>query len=176
MRIRTVRRRSPSPLWQGGRMTIARAFRQFVCRLMVGVLLFGQMAIAAYACPALSGAPQSLPTMAMDASAATMPGDAAGASMAVSPDTSATSDMAAMAGCDQIDDSTANLCVEHCHFGQQSADHASAPTVPAALLTTLYTLPVQPEALGLSRPSADSDFKRVAAAPPHAILHCCFRI
>ena len=53
---------------------------------------------------------------------------------------------------DQIDDSAANLCVEHCRFGQQSADHASAPTVPAALLTTLYTLPVLPEPPGHARP------------------------
>lgn len=151
-------------------MTMARAFRRFVCRLMLGVLVFGQMAIAAYACPALSGAPQSLPAMAMGASAATMPGDEAGASMAVSPD------MSAMTSCDQIDDSATNLCAEHCRFGQQSADHASAPTVPAALLTTLYTLPVQPEPLGHGWPSADSKFKRVATSPPHAILHCCFRI
>ena len=149
-------------------MTMTRAFSRFVCRLLLGVLVFGQMAIAAYACPALSGAPQSLPTMVMGALVATMPDDEAGASMAVSADMSATSDMAAMTSCDQI--------VEHCRFGQQSADHASAPTVPAALLTTLYTLPVQPEPLGHGCPSADSKFKRVAASPPHAILHCCFRI
>lgn len=157
-------------------MTMTRAFRQFVCRLMLGVLVFGQMAIAAYACPALSGAPQSLPTMAMNASVAAMPSDDAGASMAMSADVAATPDMAAMANCDQIDDSAANLCVEHCRFGQQSADHASAPTVPAALLTTLYTLPVLPEPLGHGRPPADSKFQHVAASPPHAILHCCFRI
>lgn len=154
-------------------MTMTRMFRRFVCRLMLGVLVFGQMAIAAYACPALSGMPQSVPTMALNASAAAMPGDAADASMAVSPDMAAMSDMAS---CDQIDDNAANLCVEHCRFGQQSADHASAPTVPAALLTTLYTLPVLPEPLGHGWPSADSKFQRVAASPPHAILHCCFRI
>ncbi|GHU51917.1 hypothetical protein FACS1894200_12410 [Spirochaetia bacterium] len=113
-------------------MTMTRMFRRFVCRLMLGVLVFGQLAIAAYACPALSGMPQSLPTMALNASAAAMPGDEAGAAMAVSPDMVATSDMAAMASCDQIDDNAANLCVEHCRFGQQSADHASTPTVPAA--------------------------------------------
>ena len=157
-------------------MTMTRAFRQFFCRLMLGVLVFGQMAIAAYACPALSGAPKSLPTMAMNASVATVPDDEASASMGVSSGTPATSDMTAMMGCDQIDDNAANLCAEHCRFGQQSADHASAPTVPAALLTPLYTLPVQPEALGHGWPSADSKFKRVAASPPHAILHCCFRI
>jgi len=157
-------------------VTMTRAFRRFVCRLMLGVLVFGQMAIAAYACPALSGPPHSLPAMAVTASIAAMPDDMRGASMAVSLDTAATPDMAAMAACDQVDDGAANLCAEHCRFGQQSADHASTPTVPAALLTTLYPLPVQPEPLGHIRPSVDSKFKRVAASPPHAILHCCFRI
>ena len=33
-------------------MTMTRMFRRFVCRLMLGVLVFGQLAIAAYACPA----------------------------------------------------------------------------------------------------------------------------
>lgn len=156
-------------------MTTTRAFRRFVCQLMLGVLVFSQMAIAAYACPALSGAPQSFSMVATDASIAAMPSAEDQATMAMSPDPSATPAVAMM-GCDQIDDSTTNLCAEHCHYGQQSADHASAPTVPAALLTTLYTLPVQPEPLGHGWPSADSKFKRVAASPPHAILHCCFRI
>lgn len=154
-------------------MTMTRAFRQFVCRLMLGALVFGQMAIAAYACPALSGAPQSLPTMAMNASVAAMPSDDVSASMAMSADVAATPDMAS---CDQIDDSAANLCVEHCRFGQHSADHASTPTVSAALLTAIYTLPVQPEPHGHGLPPANSKFQHVAASPPHAILHCCFRI
>ncbi len=156
--------------------TMTSAFRCIVCRLMLGILLFGQMAIAAYACPALSGALQSGPMMGMNASAALVPDGEADALTAVWSDTPATSDMVAMTGCEQIDDRATHLCVEHCRFGQQSADHASAPIVPSALLTILYILPLQPEPLGLGWPSADSKFKHVAASPPHAILHCCFRI
>ncbi|CAN7768930.1 hypothetical protein LJR084_007505 [Variovorax sp. LjRoot84] len=140
-------------------MTMTRDLRRFVCRLLIGVLVFAQMAIAAYACPTLSAAPESLSMVAMDASVAATPGEEA-----------------AMVGCDQIDNSAPNLCAEHCRFGQQSADHTPAPTVPAALLTTLYTLPVQPEHLGHVRPPADMELEQVAASPPLAILHCCFRI
>jgi len=76
-------------------MTMTRSLKRFVCRLLIGVLAFSQMAIAAYACPALSGAPQSLPMMAMGASIAAIPDEEAGASMAVSSDTSATPAIAA---------------------------------------------------------------------------------
>lgn len=157
-------------------MTMTRTFRRFVCRLLLGVLVFGQMAIAAYACPALSGAPQSLPMMAMNASAAAMPDDEAGTSMAMLPDASAAPAVVAMTGCGQVDDSAVNLCAEHCRFGQQSADHAPAPAVPAVLMTALYAFPAPPEPLGHVRPPADMEFEQVAASPPHAILHCCFRI
>lgn len=160
-------------------MTMTRAFRRFVCRLMLGVLVFGQMAIAAYACPALSGTPQILPAMAMNESVEKIPDYEAVSLMAASPDMfamSVTSDMADITGCNHIDESAANQCVEHCHFGQQSVGHASAATVPAALLATLYTLPFQHEPFGHGWPSADSKFKRIVASRPHAILHCCFRI
>lgn len=153
-------------------MTTTRAVRRFVCEVMLGVLVFCQMAIAAYPCPALSGSPQSHLISAMTAPAASLP-EEAGASMAVWSDTS---DMAAMVGCNQIDDSAVNLCTEHCRFGQQSADHASVPIVSAALLTVLYPSPVQLEPLGRDWPLANSKFKHVGASPPHAILHCCFRI
>ena len=149
-------------------MLMTRSLKRFVCRLLIGGLVFAQMAIAAYACPALSGAPQSLSMAAMGTSVA---------AITMSPDASAMpTEDAAMTGCEQIDDSVPNLCAEHCRFGQQSADHTPVPTVPAALLTTLYTLPVQPEPLGHVRTPADMEFQRVAASPPLAILHCCFRI
>jgi hypothetical protein len=158
-------------------MTMTRAFRRFVCRLLLGVLVFGQMAIAAYACPALSGAPQFLPMAAMDASIATMSDQKADAMTAVSHDASAMQvDSAMAAGCAQVDNSTPNLCAGHCSFGQQSADHTPAPSVPAAVPITLYTLPLSPEPLGHVRLLAGMKFKQVAAPPPHAILHCCFRI
>lgn len=106
-------------------MMMTRALRRLVCRLMIGLLVFSQMAIAAYACPSLSSARQALPAMAMDDSVAGMPGEEAHGAMSMSPEASATP-TAIRLGCDQIDDNAPNLCVEHCHFGQQSADHPSA--------------------------------------------------
>ena len=37
---------------------MTKVFRRWVCRLMVGVVVFAQMSIAAYACPAASGSAQ----------------------------------------------------------------------------------------------------------------------
>jgi hypothetical protein len=141
-------------------MTMSRGFRRLVGRLLIGVMVLAQMAIAAFACPTLLSTPQSDAPVAMGAS----------------PDTTASTEDGGVAGCDQMDNSAPNLCAEHCHFGQQSADQSPAPTVAAAILTALYTLPAQPEPQGHVQFRADMDIEQAAASPPHAILHCCFRI
>lgn len=138
-------------------MTMLRALRHWICRLMVGVILFAQMSVAAYACPSgmVSG---------------NAPADAITA-------------MGAMIDCDQmgegmgkhLDQANPGLCAEHCHPTQQS-DHTQVPTVPAALLIALYTVALTVDATrpdGLA-PTADSRLH--AAPPPLSILHCCFRI
>ena len=124
---------------------------------MVGVILFAQMSVAAYACPSnmVSG------NATADAITA----------------------MGAMVDCEQmgegmgrhLDQANPGLCAEHCHPTQQS-DHTQAPTVPAALLIALYTVALTVDASrpdGLA-PTADSRLH--AAPPPLSILHCCFRI
>lgn len=126
---------------------------------LIGVLLTAQMAIAAYACPAilrvasqvnLQDKPSEVPAVAV---------------------------LAARAHCDMggLPDSTApNLCAEHCKYGQQ-IDHGSTLTVPAAVLAALYVVRPAPEvARPLPVPANLSAL--VAAAPPHAILHCVYRI
>lgn len=138
-------------------MTMPRAFKHWICRLMVGVILFAQMSVAAYACPSnmVSG------NATADAITA----------------------MGAMVDCEQmgegmgrhLDQANPGLCAEHCHPTQQS-DHTQAPTVPAALLIALYTVALTVDASrpdGLA-PTADSRLH--AAPPPLSILHCCFRI
>jgi hypothetical protein len=138
-------------------MTMPRALKHWICRLMVGVILFAQMSVAAYACPrnVVSG---------------NAPSDAITA-------------MGAMIDCDQMDEgmgrhldqANPGLCAEHCHPTQQS-DHTQVPTVPAALLIALYTVTLTVDASrpdGLA-PTADSRLH--AAPPPLSILHCCFRI
>jgi len=126
--------------------------RRFVCRLLLGALLFTQGALAAYACPAGAGASdQNL--------AAAMPAD-----------------------CDQMgpnaamDADTPNLCLAHCQSAQQSNDHPHAPTVQAVMINVLtIELPDLKAQAGSGR-AAIVEHVPAAASPPHTILHCCFRI
>lgn len=146
-------------------MVISRAFSKAVSSLLIGVLLFAQFAVASYACPRLSGMTslQRDEAMVMPSTAASDGGIAAAKSTDMAP------------GCDQIDQDAANLCAEHCRFGQQSADTAPVPVVPVAVPTFLYSLPLEPAPLlGSSRSMPASDVS--VAAPPHAILHCVYRI
>ena len=144
---------------------MTRRFLRSVCKLLVGVVLLAQMAVSAYACPGLAAA-----KMQMSSAAAVVgdqpgvPGGAAVQAMTYCED---------MAGV--MDSSFANLCAEHCHQGQQS-DHAATVSVPAVLLNALYVTPLAPEPTAAPRPAADATSALVAASPPHAILHCCFRI
>lgn len=133
---------------------MTRRWLHSVARGLVGVLLFAQIAIAAYACPALS------PAMAAETQ---MPASVA----------------APMPDCDgmgaTMDPSAANLCAEHCKVGQQS-DQASTLTVPAVLLSVLYTTALVTEPALPPRAAAASPSALVAASPPHTILHCVYRI
>jgi hypothetical protein len=135
-------------------MTLSRALRKAIGRLLIGVLLFAQFMVASYACSELSG----------------MPSTPKGHDVMVVADMSP--------GCDQMDHDAANLCAEHCRFGQQSADTAAVSVVLAAMPTLLYSLPVEPaHLLGSGRPNPATGISlAAAAAPPHAILHCVFRI
>ena len=70
-----------------------------------------------------------------------------------------------------------NVCMAHCQFGKQSADHTPAPTVSPALMTVMYTLPPVEKAVAarVLRTSIVLRGPPGASEPPHAILHCCFR-
>ena len=124
-----------------------------VCRLLIAAVLFAQMAVAAYACPSLV---KSRLDSTTDATAAKTPGDC--------------DHMAGM-----LDSASPGLCSAHCHNHEQSADHADAPTLPPALFATLYWL-VIPEMAEPAVHSPDASVLHAALPPPHAILHCCFRI
>ena len=146
-------------------MSLSRALRQNVSRLLIGVVLFAQLAVASYACPGLKvmgsagngGAATAMHEQVMDTAAEPA---------VMSP------------GCDQMDPDAANLCAEHCHQGQQSADTANVPAVSLGIPTLLYSLPLEPQcSLGSGRsfPARDACLD-AAPEPPHAILHCVFRI
>jgi hypothetical protein len=160
-----------------------RRFVRGLARCLAGVLFLAQMTVAAYACPGLSftiaaGVPMgqmhamtqtpepAAPQAEVSSDAAADAAAAADGMAAQMPDCSG---MAAA-----MDPNAANLCAEHCKYGQQS-DHASTLTVPAVILNALYTTPVVPPA-PLPRSAAALAGAPVAAFPPHAILHCVFRI
>ena len=151
-------------------MILTRALRKAISRLLICVLVFAQFAVASHACPSLMGTAEMAngnPAIAMAMTATT------------SPDASQAATPAAMPpGCDQIDPDAANLCAEHCHQGQQSADTASAPVVNLGIPAFLYSLPLEPQhSLGSGRSFPAPDARLDAAPePPHAILHCVFRI
>lgn len=139
---------------------MTRSILRTVARCLVGVLLFAQMAIAAYTCPGLASA---------------MAGDAQRRDASVTPMAMA----APMVNCDDMagsmDPASANLCAEHCKYGQQS-DHVPTLVVPVAVLNALYATPLVPEAAPPSRPAAATLSALVAAFPPRTVLHCVYRI
>ena len=146
-----------------------RGFLRAVARGLVGVLFMAQTAIAAYACPALSSS--------MAAANMQMPPTSAGpderGEASVGMPMAQTSISDGMAGA--MDVSSPNLCAEHCKYGQQS-DQAPTLNAPAAVLTALYATPLVPEMAPPPRPAAATMSALVAASPPHAILHCVYRI
>lgn len=147
---------------------MTRRFLRLVCQGLIGVLLFAQMAVAAYACPGLSS------TASMDMQMS-LPGASGGdlRDVAMPAASGQMADCADMAG--PMDGANVNLCAEHCHYGQQS-HQVPALTVPVALLTALYVTPLAPEPISTPRLVAAAAGMLAAASPPHAILHCCFRI
>lgn len=147
---------------------MTRNFLRRVARGLVGVVLLAQLSIAAYACPGISSALQ-----------ASRQATAIGTPMSEPDDTAALRMAAQAPACDDMagamDPAFANLCAEHCKYGQQS-DQASTVNAPAAALVALYALPLAPQAAPPPRPAAASMSALVAASPPHAILHCVYRI
>ena len=135
---------------------MSRSLLRRVAGWLVGVLLLAQMAVASYACPALSAALRAgqAPQAAAQAMAAAMP------------------DCSEMAGA--LDPGSANLCAEHCKYGQQS-DQAPSLLLPVALLTVLYTTPPA-SAPALPSAAAAAQDARLAPPPGHAVLHCVYRL
>ncbi len=85
---------------------------------------------------------------------------------------------AQIAGCDgmlgAMDPPADKLCAEHCNYGHQS-DQAASVVLPAVLMTPLYVVTPMPPPSVASQPAIDLS-ALAEAAPPLAILHCCFRI
>lgn len=149
--------------------------RRSICRLLIGVLVSTQLAIAAYACAGIArmampgrGLPIAA-AMAMDRPGVADPaGSISGAA--------ANQDEGTGPGCSRLDPALPNLCVAHQQYGQQSAEHSPAPTVTVAVLIGLYTLAPLGESSERTGPAAGPGDPAAAVDPPHAVLHCCLRI
>jgi hypothetical protein len=91
-----------------------RALHRLIAKIGIAAVLFTQLAVAAYACPVLTGPDHNMSArMAADGHAA-------------------------MPGCEKADAGNPNLCLQHCHAGIQSVESAPQlpmPASPAMLLT-----------------------------------------
>ncbi len=133
-----------------------------LARWIVVVLLLGQIAIAAHACPVLRGnAADVRQTSAVGVDC-----------LMAAADENLLADVVVPVG--TLDADSPNLCTEHCLYGQQS-DHTSNVNVPIAV--PLAPFENNPPRLVESRlrPTVTSANDLVSACRPHAILHCVRR-
>jgi hypothetical protein len=144
-----------------------RRYVRLLSWMLVGTLLYGQMAIAAYACPG-QVSPAGVGVSAASIHPTLSPVDD---TVAATSSTHA-GDCAGMSG--QMDPSASKLCADHCNYGHQS-DQTSNLTLPTVLLTLLYVAqPTESPSVPL-QPAAELS-ALAEASPPLAILHCRFRI
>ena len=123
-----------------------RAFQRLVAKIGIAAVLFTQLAVAAYACPALTGADDSMPAAMAD-------------------------DMqAAMLSCEELDVSNPNLCLQHCQAGSQSMQTTQLSIPPAATIRLTVLEPVQPvSSLGTTTLSVLAE--REISPPPLIRFH-----
>lgn len=135
-------------------MRLSRAARSWWSRSLVASLLFLQLASAAYACAMQSTKPANTSMAGMPCAQAM-----------------AAADMSTM------DLDQPGLCREHCKGGTQATEPAPTASLVAPAMVALFVIaaPFLPasEACGWQPGQVERDS---APPPPHAILHCCFRI
>ena len=149
----------------------ARTLRHLICRMLVAAVVFAHTAVASYGCSRLPGTPTAVQLHAA------MVAGAVQSDAATQHDAPTSSDANGAMEHDAMSHMVPGLCVGHCQLGNQSADHAPAPSVSPALLTTLYVLAPadrgsEPQIGLMRRPTQGSP---PPADPPHTILHCCLR-
>lgn len=134
-------------------MNLPRRSRLIAAAITLFSILFMQLAVASYACPALDlGENQAVQAVS------NMPvGD--------------------MDSCDESDPEQPSLCYAHGQAGNQSLDKPGAPSLQPFLAIgfwlPLAAIDVAPHPASTAH---QSTFFRHATAPPLAIRNCCFRI
>jgi hypothetical protein len=153
-------------------MKMTRSFKRVVCQVLAGALLFAQLAGASYACPWLSHSRATVEQIPTSVGQETVFADTAA-------DMSADAGSGTAMDCEQMavrpDQKSPNLCVQDCQHGQQ-VSQSKPPTFSAVFLVASYFVPPAPAALRTPLLRAACPDLLAAISPPHAILHCCFRI
>jgi hypothetical protein len=114
-------------------------FKRLIAKTVVAAFMFAQLAVAAYACPAVGGPASVIAAANADAMHAAMP------------------------GCDmRKSDGNPNLCLQHCQAGDQSVQTLSPIAVPAFAAVSTWTIlePVLAQ--------ADPGITFISAWPHHA--------
>ncbi|UUZ63202.1 hypothetical protein LP417_26640 [Polaromonas sp. P1-6] len=132
-------------------MTRNRRTRLITALFVLVSLLFMQLAVASYACPAAASKVAEVTTMAE-----------AGMPCAESTPLN-------------MDDEQPNLCQAHCQTGQQTADKFELPSpVAISVLPADFTVPVNVPVFW-GAPLQSPHLMRTTA-PPVTIRNCCFRL
>lgn len=133
---------------------LSRPSRLVAAAITLFSILFMQLAVAAYACPALSVQHES---------------EVARMSAYAPPDE--------MPACDEMDPVQPSLCDAYHQPDSQSLDKPGAPPVQP-FLAIGFGLPLLPldVAYQPDSTSANRPFLTRTTSPPLAIRHCCFRI
>ena len=137
---------------------LSRPSRLVAAAITLFSLLFMQLAVAAYACPALSVEHGSAVAGTSAPMAATAPPDE-------------------MPACHEMDPVQPSLCDAYQKSDNQSLDKPAVPPL-APFLAVGFGLPLLPLD-GVYRPDfsfANPHFLTRVTSPPLAIRHCCFRI
>lgn len=131
---------------------MTRSYKRTLARLLLGVLVYAQLAVAAYACGV---------------------GSSPGSDRATGP---AAVHVEALVHALQMDADQPTLCVAHCRSGQQNADAKPLPVPPFALVAGYFSLEPLSASGERDSPVLASGSLPPLADPPHAVLHCCLRI
>jgi hypothetical protein len=135
-------------------MRLTRLSRSVAALIALFSVLFMQLAVAGYVCPAHQTG-QANESMTLSASASVQ----------------------ASSGCKGMDIDQPSLCHAHAQVGSQSLDKPELPQVQS-FATIRGSLIERPADAGHRSPAAQSQFPLLtrATAPPLAIRNCCFRI
>ena len=116
--------------------------------LGIGALLFAQLAVAAYVCPAADGQSTALPS---------------------SIETVA-------APCQKMDKNRANLCKQHCEQASQSVDTPVHAAIDVPVLPLIAVITQAANARLPVNETVQGNLLFSNTDPPLSIRNCCFRI